>query len=189
MLTKTLLIQSMQQGEKFKFLCFWGHTPKSNTTTDKSCFSQWFPSPFTVDGILYPTAEHWMMAGKARLFNDPETLEKILVATSPAAAKKLGRQVANFDAATWDQHAPSIVRDGNIHKFGQNPDLLTFLLNTNNRVLVEASPYDAIWGIGLEASHPHAEQPEKWKGDNLLGFALMDARSYLQKKGYSHTAG
>ncbi len=188
MLTKTLLIQSMLQGEKYKFLCFWGHTPKS-ATTDKSCFSQWFPSPFTVDGILYPTAEHWMMAGKARLFNDQATLQKILVATSPAAAKQLGREVTNFDPATWNQHAPIIVREGNIHKFGQNPELLEFLLNTGNRVLVEASPRDAIWGIGMGASHPHAEQPEKWKGHNLLGFALMDARAQLKEKGYSPTAG
>jgi len=177
--TEWLLKEIEKDEKRLKYLCFWGHQPSKNGETTKSCLSQWWIDDFTVDGVTYRSAEHWMMAGKAKLFNDQEILEKIIQAKTPAEAKKLGRKVRNFDSKLWNEHKYNIVKEGNIHKFSKNEDLKAFLLNTNDRILVEASPVDKIWGIGLEAKHPHAEQPYHWKGENLLGFALMEARDAL----------
>lgn len=163
-----------------KFLFFWGHQPSKDGTITKTCFSQWWLSSFEVDGITYKTAEHWMMAKKAELFNDDEILEKILQANSPAEAKKLGREVKNYVDSLWLENRYEIVKLGNFHKFSQNPDLKEFLLNTKERILVEASPVDAIWGIGMASDHKDIQNPEKWRGLNLLGFALMEVRDELK---------
>lgn len=110
-------------------------------------------------------------------------IEKILAAKSPAEAKKLGRKVRNFDPKIWGENCFDIVCEGNYHKFSQHEDLKEFLLNTKDRVLVEASPVDNIWGIGMAQDHDHAENPRLWKGSNLLGFALMEVRNRLKKDG------
>ncbi len=175
-------IQSIQDtGKKLKFLFFWGHQPNKDGSIGKSCFSQWWESDFKVDGVLYKTAEHYMMAEKARLFNDDIHLQKILECKSPAAAKKLGRKVENFDPAIWDEQKFQIVVQGNLAKFSQNQSLKAFLLTTKNRIIVEASPRDRIWGIGMGASNEKAENPNAWRGKNLLGFALMEVRDQLNK--------
>lgn len=103
-----------------------------------------------IDGVLYPTAEHWMMASKARMFGDTEALEQIPVAPDPKSAKALGRQVKNFEEAVWKASARRLVTEGNIAKFQQNLPLRDFLLSTGDAVLVEASPRDWIWGIALD---------------------------------------
>lgn len=172
-------IEQYNEGQRFKYLFFWGHQPKRHGTIGKTCFSQWWLQDFEQDGIVYKSAEHWMMAEKARLFKDEEILQKTLVANSPAEAKKLGRQVRNFDQTVWTAQRYEIVKKGNILKFAQNEDLKDFLLTTQNRVLVEASPYDAIWGIGMHANDEGIENPNNWKGENLLGFALMEVRDVL----------
>jgi len=163
-----------------KFLFFWGHQPNKDGSISKTCFSQWWLSSFEVDKVIYKTAEHWMMAQKAELFKDNEVLEKILQAKSPAEAKKLGREVKNYNENLWLAARYDIVKQGNYHKFSQNPELKTFLLNTKDRVLVEASPVDAIWGIGMAGDHKDVLDPEKWQGLNLLGFALMEVRDELK---------
>lgn len=173
------LIRSIQPGERIKYLFFWGHRPLPSGEVGKPCLSQWWPVPFTVDGDTYLTAEHFMMAEKARLFGDEETRARILTASNPGAAKKLGRAVRGFDDARWVEARFDIVVRGNEAKFGQNPALREFLLGTGDRVLVEASPLDRIWGIGLSAGDSRAEDPEQWKGLNLLGFALMEVRARL----------
>lgn len=173
------LLSREEKKENVKYLFFWGHTPSKDGSVSKSCFSQWWQSAFEVDHVRYATAEHWMMAQKAVLFSDREMLEKILVAKSPAEAKKLGRKVRNFDPKVWGENCFDIVCEGNYHKFSQHPDLKAFLLDTKDRVLVEASPMDRIWGIGMAQSHEHAENPRLWKGSNLLGFALMEVRDRL----------
>ena len=122
-----------------------------------------------------------MMAGKARLFNDTEILEEIMDISSPKEVKALGRKIRNFDEHQWAEHRYKIVKQGNYLKFSQNADLKEFLLSTNNKIIAEASPYDAIWGIGLKKEHPDSIYPEKWKGLNLLGFALMEVRDELIK--------
>lgn len=170
---------AFQKGEKFKFLFFWGHQPHPSGQITQSCFSQWWLSDFTVDGTTYHSAEHWMMAEKARLFQDQEMLEKIIEAPTPAEAKKLGRAVRSFDQATWESKRFDIVVEGNRHKFSQQPEIMGFLLGTQNLVLVEASPRDRIWGIGMGGKNENASNPTLWRGQNLLGFALMKARDHF----------
>ncbi|MEP0266401.1 NADAR family protein [Dokdonia sp.] len=169
------------QKEILKYVFFWGHTPSKNGTTTKSCFSQWWTLDFEVGGTMYKTAEHWMMAEKARLFSDNEILEKIIKASHPNQVKKLGRKVSGFDPEIWDAHKYEIVKEGNYHKFSQHKNLKEFLINTGDRVLVEASPFDPVWGIGLDQNKPNVEDPNTWKGENLLGFALMEVRDRLLK--------
>lgn len=163
-----------------KYLFFWGHQPNKDGSISKTCFSQWWLSSFEVDNVTYKTAEHWMMAKKAELFNDKEVLEKIIKANSPAEAKKLGREVKNYDDAVWLENRYEIVRQGNFYKFSQNKNLKEFLINTKDRVLVEASPVDPIWGIGMASDHKDVLNPKKWRGPNLLGFALMEVRDELK---------
>lgn len=163
-----------------KYLFFWGHRPSKDETITKSCFSQWFESSFEVNGIQFSTAEHYMMAEKARLF-DPEMVVQIVACKTAAEAKKLGRQVRNFDNDTWLKNREEIVIEANLNKFEQNSSLKEFLLNTKDRILVEASPVDAIWGIGMAADHKDIYNPEKWRGLNLLGFALMEVRDRLKE--------
>lgn len=171
--------ERFNQGEKLKYLFFWGHTPNKDGSIGKSCFSQWWESPFEVEGNMYKTAEHWMMAEKARLFGDEEMLDKIMITDNPMEAKQLGRKVKNFDPKTWDEYKYEIVKQGNIHKFSQNCELKGFLLNTGKRILVEASPRDRIWGIGMSQNNEKIENPNLWRGQNLLGFVLMEVREVL----------
>lgn len=166
-------------GERFDYVCFWGHRPRADGAPSASCFSQWFASPFVVDGTRYATAEHWMMAGKARLFDDDVALAKVLANEDPGAAKAAGRGVRGFDEARWLAHRFDLVVEGNLAKFSQHADLRRFLQSTGDQVLVEASPVDAIWGIGLAAADPRAADPAQWTGLNLLGFALMVVRERL----------
>lgn len=173
---------AIQKGWNPKWLFFWGHQPAKDGAITASCFSQWWAAhPFVVDDVQYKTAEHYMMAEKARLFGDEPIRGAILNAPSPAAAKALGRKVAGFDEAAWKTERWNIVTRGNTAKFGQHPELQAFLLHTGDRVLVEASPYDRIWGIGRSAKDAEVENPDNWKGLNLLGFVLMEVRHRLQK--------
>lgn len=118
-----------ESGERFEFYLFYGHKPPFSGV-DASCLSQWFVRDFSIDGQRYPTAEHWMMAEKARLFGDTEMLQAILDSDSPRDAKAYGRKVKRFDAKTWDEHKFEIVVLGNVAKFDQNPTLRQFLVET-----------------------------------------------------------
>ena len=176
-------LKSIQNtGKPIKFLLFWGHQPSKDGSMTSSCFSQWWPSIFEDKGVIYKTAEQYMMAEKARLFGDLTIYQKIMDCKSPAAAKKLGRQVKNFKQDIWEKRRFEIVKRGNYLKFSQNSELKTYLLQTKMRILVEASPVDKIWGIGLAADHNDAQHPMKWRGLNLLGFALMEVRDQLQSE-------
>ncbi|MEV5959016.1 NADAR family protein [Streptomyces sp. NPDC051987] len=174
------LTRAVQAGAGIRYLHFWGHRPRPDGRISASCLSQWWPSPFVVDGVEYATAEHWMMAGKARLFRDAEAERAVLAAQHPAAAKKAGRLVRGFDEETWRRERFGLVTEGSVHKFAADTELRDFLLATGDRILVEASPVDRIWGIGLPATDTAAEDPARWKGLNLLGFALMEARDRLR---------
>lgn len=175
------LSSKFQKKENLKFLLFWGHRAAKDGAVTQSCFSQWWPAAFETGGHRYASAEHWMMAEKARLFGDEDIHRRILEARSAAEAKQLGREVQHFDAATWDRHKYAIVVQGNYHKFSQHPELAAYLLQTGERVIVEASPVDPVWGIGLAADDARAENPLLWKGENLLGFALMEVRDQLKE--------
>lgn len=174
------LINIVSSGKRPKYVYFWGHRSKAGGEITKACFSQWWPSPFVVDDNRYFSAEHWMMAEKARLFDNEDIRQKILNVSKPGEAKAFGRQVRNFDQDIWNAAKLDIVVQGSIHKFSQNPGLADFLLGTGKRVLVEASPVDPIWGIGVAIDDERAANPRLWKGENLLGFALMIARDKLQ---------
>lgn len=172
------LVDYLDDGNKVKYVFFWGHQkPKSGVS--KSCFSQWFDSPFECDGNEFMTAEHYMMYQKALLFSDTDAAQRLLAAKNPGEAKAIGREVKGFDQAKWNDCRFDIVVSGNIAKFSGHPPLKEFLLNTGNRVLVEASPVDKIWGNGLAEDDPDCERPDLWPGENLLGFALMEVRERL----------
>jgi len=173
------LIDQINHGFLPKYLFFWGHQPPKNQAVSKSCFSQWFASPFTVDNVTYPTAEHFMMAEKARLFNDQTALMKLLKSTHPGQAKRIGREVLHFNEQLWQERRFDIAYKGNLAKFTQHLALADFLRNTHDRVLVEASPVDSIWGIGLSEEHFDCANPTLWPGLNLLGFVLMKVRADL----------
>jgi ribA/ribD-fused uncharacterized protein len=173
------LARLLRAGTPVKYLHFWGHRPQRDGGVGAGCLSQWWPAPFTVDGKSYATAEHWMMAAKARLFGDAEAERRILEADGPARAKKLGRLVRGFDEAVWERERFGVVVEGSVHKFAAHEELRAFLLGTGRRVLVEASPLDRVWGIGLAATDDGAFDPDRWRGLNLLGFALMEARERL----------
>jgi ribA/ribD-fused uncharacterized protein len=170
----------VREGGQPTYLFFWGHTAPPSGEVGKHCLSQWWPAPFRVDGVDYPTAEHFMMAEKARLFEDADAVARILSAPSPAAAKKLGRLVRGFDEEHWAAARGEIVVRGSVAKFAQNRTLGAYLVSTGERVLVEASPTDRIWGIGMRAEDERASDPRRWRGLNLLGFALMKARRQLR---------
>jgi len=152
-----------------KFTFFW-HGP----------FSQWDTSPFmALDGLMYNTAEQYMMAQKALLFQDEETFKKIMATTSPKEQKALGRIVKNFNPLVWDTMSTLIVYDGNLLKFSQNEKHREALMNTGDTILVEASPYDAIYGVGLAEDNPFIDDMSQWQGQNRLGFVLTKVRETL----------
>jgi ribA/ribD-fused uncharacterized protein len=170
--TREELEVAVQRGESFDFLYFWGHTPKRDGP-GKWVFSQWWEGhPFEVDGERYLTAEHFMMAEKARVMGDLETRAAVLAAKTPGEAKKLGRRVTPWDEEKWTAARFDVVVRGNEAKFGQHEALMGYLRSTTGKVLVEASPHDRIWGIGLRETDAAARDPRSWAGLNLLGFAL-----------------
>jgi ribA/ribD-fused uncharacterized protein len=143
-------------------------------------FSQWWPSEFTIDGVTYTHAEQYMMAEKARMFKDDEAFKRIMGTISPRKQKLYGRSVEGFNKAQWDHAATDIVYLGNKAKFTQNPDLLKELMATDGMLLVEASPTDTIWGIGLAEGSPGIEDRYNWRGTNWLGLVLTKLREDLK---------
>ena len=122
-----------------------------------------------------------MMAQKAQLF-DESMVKHILNAPTTNEVKTLGRKVKNFDEEVWREKSFDIVVQGNLAKFSQHPKIKAFLLSMANRVLVEASPYDQIWGIGMMGEDERAFNPFEWSGENKLGFALMVVREHLMQE-------
>lgn len=178
---KTQLINQGRIYTQDSFVFFWGHNDRGEGLR-KACLSQWFLCIFVVDGQYYNCAEQFMMAEKARIFGDEEIRQLILAEYSQMAMKKLGRKVRNYDDSIWKEKRYDVVVKGNIAKFSQNEKLRSFLLSTGSKILVEASPKDTIWGIGLEESSPDALSPRKWQGENLLGFALMEVRDIISDR-------
>jgi len=153
------------------FLFFWGDWP-----------SNWEYSPFKLEGIRYNCVEQYMMAEKARLFGDHSTLKRIMSSSDPATQKRLGRSVAGFKSSLWDGVRYQVVFRGNLEKYRQNPELRKLLLETGNDKLVEASPEDKIWGIGMRKDERGVENPKNWKGQNLLGKAITQVRETIRKE-------
>lgn len=180
--TKQETMKSYEKGERLKFLFFWGHTPPKDGKINESCFSQWWMCNFEVEGVTYCCAEQYMMAEKARLFHDVSMEKEIMNAMHPKQMKEFGRSVQHFDSVLWDKICYDTVKKGNMAKFSQNNELWEFLKQSKGRILVEASPMDRIWGIGMGKDNPDVENPLKWRGKNLLGFALTEVRDKLLQK-------
>lgn len=160
------------------FIFFWKHR---STIVDEHCLSQWWDlHSFVEDDIVFNCAEKYMMYHKALTMGDISTAEEILAIDSPADIKKAGRKVYPFDADLWDKAKFDVVVKGNFLKFSQNKLLRWYLLSTADKILVEASPRDQIWGIGMSKQNPSCYKPEEWRGQNLLGFALMEVRDMLK---------
>lgn len=143
-------------------------------------FSQWYNSPFEIDGVQFNCGEQYMMYSKAKLFGNDDIAECILIENKPKNQKALGRNyVTNFNEEKWIEERFNIVYRGNMAKFSQNPTLKQLLLSTNDKIIAEASPYDTIWGIGI--SPEHANKGHAWRGLNLLGQILMKVRGDLMQ--------
>jgi ribA/ribD-fused uncharacterized protein len=154
--------------------------PFYGSGSNYKCFSQFSKCRFTIDGIEYNCAEQWMMASKARTFSGNDNiLAEILQNNDPAKIKGLGRRVKNYDEQIWGAVRYEVVVKGNYAKFSQNDNLKKILLETKDAILVEASPYDRIWGVGISKENPDIYNPAKWRGQNLLGKALMEVRKQL----------
>jgi ribA/ribD-fused uncharacterized protein len=142
--------------------------------------SNWYESGFRFLGDTFPTSEHWMMWQKAAAFRDWDTAANVLEATSPAAAKALGKQVKPYSDTTWNEARVPLMKVGLRQKFAQNERLMNDLLSTGSAALAEASPKDTVWGIGIGKDDPKSADPGKWHGRNLLGITLMEVRSELR---------
>jgi len=142
--------------------------------------SNWYRATFMLDGILYFCMEQYMMYKKAELFEDEEAVEKILESMDQAEIKDLGRGVKNYDDEEWSGRRQLIVYKGLLAKFEQNPNLKEELLSTGDAILAECAKGDKIWGIGLAVTNERYLDPEKWNGQNLLGYTLMEVREALE---------
>lgn len=159
--------------EDKKYTFFW----KSD-----SPFSNFYKCKFRVDNIDFFSSEQYFMYKKAMAFMDAETAELILKTKLPWEAKKLGRQVKNFNKKEWDEMCQKIMYDAVHHKFTQNQSLLKVLMATGNTKFIEASPFDKIWGIGLTEEDAKKTPEENWLGTNFLGIVLTQLRDDLRSK-------
>lgn len=173
------LCRRIDKGATPAFLPFWGPIPSSGKQAGKGCLCQWWPSPFSLDDKTYQTAEHFMMAEKARLFGDAEMEQRIIASIDPSEAQYLGRKVQGYNDAIWCQFRFEIVEKGNWLKFTQHRELAQFLCSTGETILVSANPTDRVWSVGFDEDHPAICEPHAWRGANLLGFALMRVRARL----------
>ncbi len=144
-----------------------------------SVYSQWVNTPFVLEGHKFANAEQYMMYKKAQHFDDQDSVEKILAEPNPKKVKALGRKVKDFDAESWAEVAEDHVTVGSVAKFTQNEDCLEQMIKDKNLILVEASPYDRIWGIGLGVHDPKCLDEKQWNGTNKLGTCLMRAREIV----------
>lgn len=171
--------KEINKGKKREIIFFWGHTKGS--TIGNKCFSQWYLQDFYVGHIKYSCMEQYMMSKKALLFGDKEINEKIMASSKQGEIKALGRKIRGFKEDIWSQFKLPIILTGNYYKFSQLENFRKFLMGTGDAMLVEASPYDRIWGIGMSAEEAEKCGIDKWKGQNLLGFALMEVRDELNR--------
>ena len=194
------LISELQCGKKFEYATFWHEWDGC----ENNMLSQWYKNkPFPINGRTYATAEQYMMSEKALLFGDMESYQKIMKEEDPKKCKNLGRGVTGFDPVIWDNAFREIIFHGNLGKMQSDINIIHALLNTGNAILIEASPYDDIYGAGLEAKdllNPDGSLkvlPENWhksgsskQAENNLGFVLMGIRDlFRQLMGYQWLPG
>lgn len=148
------------------------------------CFSNWHRSYFTcvIEGadVAFNTSEQYMMYQKAKLFGDYDTLAKIMATKDPREQKRLGREVKDYNDARWKAVARDLMVPGLLAKFEQNPLMGQVLMSTGDRIIVEASPTDKLWGVGLTENDPLILDPANWQGTNWLGEVLMRTRGIMR---------
>jgi len=152
-----------------KYVFFWS-----------GIYSNWHPSPFQIGGVQYNCAEQYLMAEKARLFGDITSESRILSAINPADQKRYGRQVTGFNKDKWESVALDVMYRALWAKFTQDEALKGQILSTGDRIIVEASPEDCIWGIGLHWAEKACDDPKNWRGTNWLGLTLTKVRDDLK---------
>lgn len=150
-----------------------------NTDEEHGYLSNWYASPFTVDGVAFSSVEQFMMYRKAMCFCDEKAAQKIRATNNPAEIKELGRQVLNYDERVWAGVRQIVVYEGLLAKFSQSEDLRDKLKSTGKTVLAECAVKDRIWGVGLSMKDPNRFDTTKWKGQNLLGYTLMMVRERI----------
>ena len=150
-----------------------------NSDEGNGYLRNWFPSCFTMDGIVFSSVEQFMMYRKAICFHDNNIANKILETDDAGRIKDLGRHVSGYDENLWNGVRQLVVYEGLLAKFSQNDKLQEQLKATGNTVLAECAVKDRIWGIGLSMNDPDRFDRTKWKGQNLLGYALMMVRDRL----------
>lgn len=175
------ILEEKAAGIERNNIFFWGHHPSKTGVIGKECFSQWYMAEFYVGHIRYCCMEQYLMSKKALLFGDNETDRKIMEATEQSDIKQLGREVKGFEEEIWSKFKIPIALTGNYYKFSQLEELRKYLLSTGDSLLIEASPYDKIWGIGMNAEEASACGIHQWKGTNLLGFVLMEVRDEIER--------
>lgn len=146
-------------------------------------FSNWAPTPFTVDGVSFSTAEQYIMYRKCLTFGDTVTAEKLLSSDSPKEQKALGREAAGYIDSVWAGIRQTVAIRGLYAKFSQDAELKRLLLGTGDAVLVECTSNDRIWACGLDRDDDDRLSADRWKGQNILGFALMEVRNMLRAEG------
>ena len=188
---------SWRRGERPEFLAYWGHDESRPNDLTRACLSHWYTAPFELDGEAFATVEHFLAAEAARCiaFEAPmederesqqskwrvdALRERILAAPSPGEARGALPDLKGEAAAAWAARRYEAAVQGNGAKFRARPELANFLLATEERVLVMASPFDRVWGVGIEAGDERCEDPTRWRGENLAGFALMEVRAELR---------
>lgn len=151
---------------------FWG---------DDDVYSNFYRFEFKYKGKTFFCSEQAFMWEKAMLFGDKNIAGQILKSTHPYECKKLGRKVKNYDDKKWGKVREDIWKEILINKFSSEP-LKSEILKTKNKILVEASPYDKLYGIGLEVWDDRVLDENNWKGKNLLGKILMGVREDLNQR-------